>query len=119
MGDGMSARKAAAACQTKFQVPISKTTLQKGLNKGRVNLEVLQFGKKRVRAEREEGDEEDEDGAEEGTEKKKPRMASTRFWAKVLCSHNSRRLWLLKSHSRRQWQWKWKWQWQWQWQLRV
>jgi len=119
MGDGMSARKAAAACQTKFQVPISKTTLQKGLNKGRVNLEVLQFGKKRVRAEREEGDEEDEDGAEEGTVNKKPRMASTRFWAKVLCSHNSRRLWLLKSHSRKQWQWKWKWQWQWQWQLRV
>ena len=32
--------------------------------------------------ERVEGDEEDEDGAEEGTEKKKPRMASTRFWAK-------------------------------------
>ena len=67
----------------------------------------------------EEGDEEDEDGVEEGTENKKPRMASTRFWAKVLCSHNSRRLWLLKSHSRRQWQWKWKWQWQWQWQFRV
>jgi hypothetical protein len=30
MGDGMSARKAAAACQTKFQVQIGKTTLQNG-----------------------------------------------------------------------------------------
>ena len=37
MGDGMSARKAATACQTKFQVEIGKTTLQNGLNKGKVN----------------------------------------------------------------------------------
>ena len=37
MGDGMSASKAAAACQTKFQVQIGKTTLQNGLNKGKGN----------------------------------------------------------------------------------
>jgi hypothetical protein len=53
---------------------------------GRVNLEVLQFGKKRVRAEREEGDATRRmrlvPRSYEGTEKKKPRMASTRFWAK-------------------------------------
>jgi hypothetical protein len=66
--------------QLKAEEDVQKVIVAK--TGGRVNLEVLQFGKKRVRAEREEGDEEDEDGAEEGTEKKKLRMASTRFWAK-------------------------------------
>jgi hypothetical protein len=36
----------------------------------------------------------------------------TRLWSSLRSSHTSRRLWLLKSHSRRQWKWKWQWQWQ-------
>jgi len=37
MSDGMSSRKAAAACLSMFLVPISKTMLLNGVNKGKVN----------------------------------------------------------------------------------